>query len=581
MKTLLLSIAIISATLATAQNVNIPDANFKAYLLSNAAINTDADPSEISVAEASAFTGQINCGTMGISNLTGIEAFTALTDLRCHSNNLTALNLSNNTALTILGCAYNNIQYLNLNNNTNLTILNCAGNAIPSLDLSALTGLYSIKFSSNQLVYLNLANGNNTNVTVFEGANNPNLTCIQVDDSTNSATNWTNIDPASSFSISCSTCIVTIPDSNFKTYLVGNSAINTNGNTEIECSEASAFTGSILCLNQSITSMTGLASFTNISLINCDGNQLTSLETTNNPSLENLNCRNNQLTSLDLSHNTNLVELDFTSNQLSDIDITQNTALLSFLSSLNNLSNLNVTENINLTNLSCSGNQLTDIDISQNIDLISLACYANPLTSLNTTQNPVLSVLTFGLSQITNIDLSQNTNLSEFYGNNNNSLNSIDLSQNPALINVEFNDNSQLASVNLSNSNNTTIVWFTGTNNPNLTCIEVDDAVYSTTNWTNIDATASFSEDCSAGTSGLVKNNTLEITTYPNPTTGLLTFSTTENIEKIAIYNLMGQKVSEFINQKTIDISSLQNGVYTAKIIIGSSNPIMKRLIKN
>jgi len=35
----------------SAQNVNIPDANFKAYLVGNSEINTNGD-SEISVAEA-------------------------------------------------------------------------------------------------------------------------------------------------------------------------------------------------------------------------------------------------------------------------------------------------------------------------------------------------------------------------------------------------------------------------------------------------------------------------------------------------------------------------------------------------
>ena len=32
--------------------------------------------------------------------------------------------------------------------------------------------------------------------------------------------------------------VVTIPDANFKAYLVGNSAINSNGDTEIQISEA-------------------------------------------------------------------------------------------------------------------------------------------------------------------------------------------------------------------------------------------------------------------------------------------------------------------------------------------------------
>ena len=46
---------------------------------------------------------------------------------------------------------------------------------------------------------------------------------------------------------------VYIPDANFKAYLVGNSDINTNGDTEIQLSEASAFTGTIDCFNQNLS----------------------------------------------------------------------------------------------------------------------------------------------------------------------------------------------------------------------------------------------------------------------------------------------------------------------------------------
>src|SRR5690554_3061891 len=48
-------------------------------------------------------------------------------------------------------------------------------------------------------------------------------------------------------------CIVDIPDAAFKAYLIGNPAINTNGNTEIECDEAEAFTGAMYCSNLGIT----------------------------------------------------------------------------------------------------------------------------------------------------------------------------------------------------------------------------------------------------------------------------------------------------------------------------------------
>ena len=76
------------------QNVNIPDAIFKAYLVGNFAINTNGD-NQIQVSEASAFSDTINCSYMNISNLTGIQAFTALTSLFCNNNQLTSLDVRN------------------------------------------------------------------------------------------------------------------------------------------------------------------------------------------------------------------------------------------------------------------------------------------------------------------------------------------------------------------------------------------------------------------------------------------------------------------------------------------------------
>ncbi len=57
-----------------AQNVNIPDANFKQFLVNNTSINTNGDQ-EISVAEAEAYTGEITILYSPVSDLTGINAF--------------------------------------------------------------------------------------------------------------------------------------------------------------------------------------------------------------------------------------------------------------------------------------------------------------------------------------------------------------------------------------------------------------------------------------------------------------------------------------------------------------------------
>jgi len=55
----------------------------------------------------------------------------------------------------------------------------------------------------NQLICLNVANGNNSNFTSFYATVNPNLSCIEVDDVTYSNNNWSNIDPQTTFSSNC------------------------------------------------------------------------------------------------------------------------------------------------------------------------------------------------------------------------------------------------------------------------------------------------------------------------------------------------------------------------------------------
>ncbi len=118
--------AVMFSASAIAQNVNIPDALFKAKLVNNPAINTNGD-GEIQVSEATAFSGLINVSTTWpgpyISDLTGIEAFTALTGLDCSGNVLSSLDVSSNTALTSLNCRINQLTSLDVSANTAITSL--------------------------------------------------------------------------------------------------------------------------------------------------------------------------------------------------------------------------------------------------------------------------------------------------------------------------------------------------------------------------------------------------------------------------------------------------------------------------
>ena len=169
------------------QNVYIPDTNFKAYLVGNALINTNGD-SEIQLIEANAFNGQIECSYLNISDLTGIEEFSSLTELNCRGNQIPIFDLSNDTSLTFLDCSYNQLTDIDISSNPNIITFICNSNP--------------------QLISLDVKNSNNINMTSVIMSQNPNLSCISVDDSIYSTNNWSvangNIDPQHYFSVNCS-----------------------------------------------------------------------------------------------------------------------------------------------------------------------------------------------------------------------------------------------------------------------------------------------------------------------------------------------------------------------------------------
>jgi len=470
----LLSLVIVGVGLdSVAQNLTIPDANFKTYLVGNSSINTNGD-SEIQVAEAAAYSGTIYCVGLGITDLTGIESFTSLASLNCANNNissidvssntslnflfctannLSSIDVSNNLALTHLHCALNNLTVLDVSNNSSLISLQCDRNSLTNLDVSTNTALTEVWCFSNNLSSLDVANGNNMNVAAwgFDATSNPNLSCIKVDDAAYSTTNWSNIDVQTSFSETVC-CSVTIPDANFKAYLVGNSAINTDSDSEISCSEAAAFSGAINCNGLNISDLTGIEAFTALIELNCQTNNLTSLDVSNNTALTDLNTSSNSIGNLDVSSNTALINLSCQSNGLDTIDVSNNTDLVFFYCNNNNLENLDVSNNTDMTRLYCYSNALSTLDVTNNTNLIRLWCHTNSLTSL---------------------DLSNANALDRFYCYSN-----------------------SLTSLNVANGNNSNMSGanFIASANPNLNCIIVDDAAYSNASWSNIDAQTSFSE---------------------------------------------------------------------------------------
>ncbi len=287
---------------------------------------------------------------------------------------------------------------------------------------------------------------------------------------------------------------VHIPDVYFKSFLTSGNWIDSNNDNEIQFSEAASFDGVIDCSFGNISDLTGIEAFTSLKELECYYNQITNIDLSQNTALTRLGCGHNQLININLNGATALTSLSCGSNQLTSLNVSHNTALTMLYCGDNQLTSLDLTQNIGLTFLNCSHNPLMSLDVTQNNALVSMWCKDNELTNLDVSQNIALTHLGCWYNQLTSLDVSKNTALT-FLGCNYNQLVSLDVSQNSNLDTLWCRNN-ELTCLNLSNGNNQNIELIQLQFNPDLICVEVDDAVWSTSNWTDIDSHTTFSEKC-------------------------------------------------------------------------------------
>ncbi len=120
----------------------VPDDNFEAYLERIGLGDGVEDNDHVLTERVAEFDGELTIYNQNISDLTGIEDFTALTHLLCHNNQIEVIDVSENENLIYLLCMNN-------------------------------PPLHSV----------DLRNGNNHNMNNFQAFENPNLECIFVDNS--------------------------------------------------------------------------------------------------------------------------------------------------------------------------------------------------------------------------------------------------------------------------------------------------------------------------------------------------------------------------------------------------------------
>ena len=249
---------------------NFPDENFREFVKNYYDKDDDGVLSTEEIAAVTEMTlfDYISHSKIEVSDLKGIEYFTNLELLDCHTQNLKELDLSRNTSLKALDCRENQLTTLDLSNNTALTSLKCDNNQLTELDLSNNTELHALFCNENQLTTLNVSK--NTMLYRLECSKNQLTT------------------------------------------------IDTSNNTNLQ---------KLMCDENQLTTI-DISNNILLDYLSCNQNQLKTIDISKNEELDFLKCNNNQLTSID-THGRSL-SLEIFDNAY-EIALTNNTFDLSTL----------------------------------------------------------------------------------------------------------------------------------------------------------------------------------------------------------------------------------------------------------
>ena len=150
-----------------------------------------------------------------------------------------------------------------------------------------------------------------------------------------------------------------------------------------------------------------------------DGAQITALDVSGAPMLDELVCNTNSITTLDLSSNTALTDLTCSNNPIAVLDLKANTALTSIEATNMQLESIDLTNCTALTTLRLNDNRLTDIDLSANTELASLYLLDNQITDIDLSKNTKLTYVSLNNNLLTSVDVTACENLGSFFCMNN------------------------------------------------------------------------------------------------------------------------------------------------------------------
>ncbi|MBQ7184743.1 MAG: hypothetical protein IJR97_12260 [Clostridia bacterium] len=260
-------------------------------------------------------------------DLTGVEHFTALEELRCEGAGLKELDISKNTRLKTLNVRGNELTKLDLKNNRALTEIRCDHNRLTALDLSACPGLKSLNCGQNALKKLDLSG------------------CKALTDLACGNNQMTALDVSGCGDLQELECVG-----------CGLKSLKLPSGKKLR---------SVICMGNALTTL-DVSGCGGLKELSCDDNKLSALDLKANKALQFLTCSRDPLTALDVTNNTALSELTCPGCGLKALDLTNNGALTRLNCSDNALTNLNVNKCPKLTWLDARNNRLVRIRLTEN-----------------------------------------------------------------------------------------------------------------------------------------------------------------------------------------------------------------------
>ena len=277
--------------------------------------------------------------------------------------------------------------------------------------------------------------------------------------------------------------------------------------------------------------------------------------------LVNTNCVDND--------NNSIGEADADANNDNEIELMEAQNVIRLLVFNQNINSLNGIENFtNLQKLNCSSNNLTTLSFQNNNTLTSLLCNSNQIINLTLNNLPSLTEVNCSYNLIQSLDLSTT-----------------------GFVQGNFSNNPNLQFINLRNNvlnmclvfpfpgSDYTCVMFLGCPALQMVCLDDNENMgffsgppqnnvqFSTNSYCNL-SSDSFAND--------------EVTLFPNPVKNELNFSFNKwvCIDKIIIYNSLGQVIKQFIAPKlSIDLSDFNAGYYHIEFI-SNEGKFRKNFIK-